>query len=256
MKCPSCGATGQEGKFCAQCGAALQGSCPSCGAALAPGSRFCTKCGTPAGAPPAGARAGIGGVGWPWIAGAAVLLVVVVMLFLPDRVAEPEPRATSPGAAPLGGAPPVSGDGLLSGDMRTNADRLFNRIMAAAEQGNEAEVAQFMPMAIQAYGMVEDLDHDGLFHLAILHRTAGAPDQAMATAERILSDAPQHILALGVAAAAAADAGDTARANELHRRLLDAYPAEAAKPLPEYVDHQRMLPEYRRAAQEALGQGG
>ena len=143
--------------------------------------------------------------------------------------------------------------GGLSNDMRTNADRLFNRIMMAAEQGNEAEVAQFMPMAIQAYDMVDNLDNDGLFHLALLHLTAGSPDAALDVANRILEDGPNHLLGLAVAAQAAADAGNAQAANEYWGRYLDAYDAEAGKPLPEYVDHQPLLSEYRSMARDATG---
>ena len=167
---------------------------------------------------------------------------------------------TGGGAAPVGGAPgagadAMSGDGLLSNDMRTNADRLFNRVMAAAEQDDRAQVDQFMPMAIQAYGMVDELDDDGIYHLAILHLTAGQLDSARAAAGRILEESPDHVLALGVAAEAAAAGGDDAEAERLYRRLLDTYATEAARPLPEYVDHQRMLTEYRSQAREHIGEG-
>jgi hypothetical protein len=253
MKCPSCGAENQKGKFCAECGAGLDTQCPSCGAAVTPGARFCTSCGEPIGAE---ADAGGGGSRAPWLIAAAAVLVVLLVLFLPDdteRVRAPvtdSPAPVSPGAP--GGA---GGMGGLSSDMRTNADRLFNRIMMAAEQGNQAEVDQFMPMAVQAYGMVDGLDDDGVYHLAILQRTAGEFDQARETADRILEQSPDHILALGVAADAAQAAGDTGAANALWERLLEAYPAEAGKPLPEYMDHQTMLGEYRRMAQEATGEG-
>lgn len=146
----------------------------------------------------------------------------------------------------------VGGSGLSS-DMRTNADRLFNRIMMAAEQGNEAEVAQFMPMAIQAYGMVDDLDDDGLFHLGLLHLTAGSHQEALQTAQRILDRDPSHLLGLAVAAQAAESLGDDAGAAGYWERYLDAYETEAGKPLPAYVDHQPILPEYRAMAREALG---
>ncbi|MBW3554947.1 MAG: tetratricopeptide repeat protein [Gemmatimonadetes bacterium] len=194
---------------------------------------------------------------WPLILGAAALLVVVLVLMLPrrvDRAGAPEVVRPASGAAPVGSGAPVPGDGLLSSDMRTNADRLFNRVMGAAQQGDRAEVSRFAPMAIQAYGLVEDLDDDGVLHLAMLHLTAGDPARAQATASRILRDSPDHILALGVAAAAARRAGDEAEARTLYRRLLDGYPQEAVKPRPEYVDHQAMLPEYRRIAREALGE--
>lgn len=173
-----------------------------------------------------------------------------------DRAGAPETVRPVTGAPPAAPGAPAPADGLLSSDMRTNADRLFNRVMGAAQRGDQAEVSRFMPMAIQAYNMVEDLDDDGILHLAMLHLTAGDPSGARATADRILDGSPDHILALGVAAAAARQAGDEPAARELYRRLLEAYPEEAVKPLPEYTDHQAMLPEYRRIARAALGEAG
>jgi tetratricopeptide (TPR) repeat protein len=169
--------------------------------------------------------------------------VVVLILLIPERAERAGPiRATDPAATPLG---PDAG---FTGDLRTDADRLFNRVMAAAEEGRRDEVEQFMPMALQAYEMVPDLDDDGLFHLAILYETASDYPMARATAERILADAPDHILGLGVAGSASAAAGDSATADAYFRRLLDGYQAEAGRLRPEYVDHQPMLEEYRRLA--------
>jgi hypothetical protein len=253
MKCPSCGADDQTGKFCAACGAGLDVQCSSCGAEIPAGARFCTACGEPV----AGASTEPSSRA-PWIIAviSVVVVVALVAVFLPRGTTTAGPGANSPSAPFMGAGDPQgsTGGAALSADMRTNADRLFNRIMMAAEQGNEAEVAQFMPMAIQAYGMVDDLDNDGIYHLAMLHLTAGSFDQALETSQRILDDEPEHLLGLAVAAEAAAGAGDSARADAYWRRYLDAYPAEASKPLPEYVDHQPMLGEYQGLAQEALGQ--
>ena len=56
--CPSCGAAVTAGqKFCAECGtpvgvaapAAVQAKCTHCGATLTPGLKFCTQCGHPVG---------------------------------------------------------------------------------------------------------------------------------------------------------------------------------------------------------------
>ena len=257
MKCPKCGAEEQAGKYCAECGAALDANCSNCGEALAPGAGFCTACGEPV----AGRASGSPGSKAPWIIAVAAVIVVLLVLFLPG---DTEPVRAPAGAG--GGAPgaPLSGPGAggqpgmggLSSDMRTNADRLFNRIMLAAEQGNQAEVAQFMPMAIQAYDMVEDLDEDGLYHLALLHLTAGDHGSARRTAQRILDSAPNHVLALAVAARAAEEAGEDIAAATLWERLVENYPAEAAKPLPEYVDNEQMLTIYRQEALEALGRDG
>lgn len=192
----------------------------------------------------------------PWLIGAFSIIVVValVMAYLPGKSGS-APRAPTSTEAPFmgSGGGGGAGPGQLSSDMRTNADRLFNRIMTAAEQGNEAEVNQFMPMAIQAYGMVDNLDDDGLFHLSLLHLTAGSFDEAIQTAQRILDGNPNHLLGLAVSAQAEEAAGDSAAANQYWQRFLDAYSSEAGKPLPEYVDHQQILPEYRTMAREALG---
>ena len=253
MKCPNCGAEDQTGKFCAACGAALDATCPSCGAAVPAGASYCTACGKPVGAEVGGAGAGSSLA--PWVIGALSLAIVAVLVvfYLPDG-SEPGPPTGATQAPFMGGEGGAPGGTGLSADMRTNADRLFNRIMTAAEQGNEAEVAQFMPMAIQAYEMVEGLDNDGLFHLALLHLTAESPDPALATADRILADNPDHLLGLAVAAQAAEAAGQEAQATGYWQRFLDAYETEAAKPLPEYVDHQPILPEYRAMAREATEQ--
>lgn len=49
VQCPSCGAKVAKGKkFCSDCGAAMPVPvvCPSCGAEVAAGKKFCGKCGT------------------------------------------------------------------------------------------------------------------------------------------------------------------------------------------------------------------
>lgn len=249
MTCPSCGAEDQGGNFCSHCGAALPRACPSCGHPPLPNGRYCTRCGEE--------LIGRQRPRWPYYLAAAAAVVLVLMLFLPRQTERAgPPRMTSPASGPAPGAGDAAGAVRLSGDMRENADRLFNRIMAAAERGDRDEVARFTPMAVQAYEMVPELDEDGLYHLAVLHLTAGNPGQALAAAERILARSPDHVLALGIGARAAAEAGDDDRARSLYRRLLEAYPSEAARPRPEYSDHRRMLAEYRQAARAYLGDAG
>ena len=43
--CPFCGKETPKGKFCMECGAALENKCPNCGAEVPAGAKFCLECG-------------------------------------------------------------------------------------------------------------------------------------------------------------------------------------------------------------------
>lgn len=263
MTCSSCGSE-TTGRFCSNCGAA-QGAaaCPKCGHESAAGARFCDQCGTAIAAPaaPAKAAAGIGGgasakagagkgPGSPlvwYMAGAfmvGLILVVAYPVYGPDR--------ETPGPAPAapGGAAAVD---LSSMTPRQAADRLFNRVMTAASAGNEAEVINFLPMAIGAHELVEDLDADGKFHLVLLRLQGSLDEAGLATAEEILAEQPDHLLGLAGAADASLALGDTASARAFFQRWLDAYDAEMAKGLTEYSDHSQIFPTTRATAEALLG---
>jgi predicted nucleic acid-binding Zn ribbon protein len=251
MKCPNCG-TESEGRFCSSCGASLRAAnCPECDAPLAAGARFCTRCGHEI----TGARrrrapaATSSGSNLPWyIAGGVLIVLVVVLLYPVLRSGDDVPaRGAAPFGATQGGGPPP-----LNGSPREQADRLYNRIMAAREQGDTSDAVFFAPMGIQAYQSAEPLDDDGLYHLAAIQIVAGDHAAARATAERILSRNPNHLLGLAIAAEAAEGDGDPAAARQYHARLVDAYESEIGRPLPEYQDHARILPDYLNAARGAL----
>lgn len=253
MKCPSCG-TESEGRFCAACGASLRtGNCAECGTKLDPGARFCTRCGHEVGPGSrrprtAGADAG-GSSNLPWYIAGGMLLVLVLVLLVPmlgGRDDVPAP-GTAPFGASQGGGPPP-----LDGSPREQADRLFNRIMSAREQGDTTDARFFAPMGIQAYTSAEPLDDDGLYHLATIHIVAGDYEAARAVAERILARSPNHLLGLAAAAEAAEGAGDQDAARNYHERLVAAYESEIGRGLPEYQDHARILPDYLNAARAAL----
>jgi hypothetical protein len=255
MQCPSCGAEAR-GKFCSACGASLRAThCAECGAKLVPGARFCNSCGNRvAGTAGSGGKASpahrTDRSNLPWyIAGGVLLVVLVVLVASMFRGGETPLGGASPLDAPVApGTPPP-----LTGTPREMADRLFNRIMEARERGDMATARQFAPMGIQAYEAAEPLDHDGLYHLAIIHVVAGNHEEAVATAERVLSDNPNHLLSLAAAAEALEAAGDSAAARAHHERFLAAYEAEVGRPIQEYMDHARVLPEYREAALRATG---
>ncbi|NJD10698.1 MAG: zinc ribbon domain-containing protein [Gemmatimonadetes bacterium] len=252
MKCPGCGKESQ-GRFCSHCGTPLQaGQCSACGARLTPGTRFCTQCGARVAGATAPARVTSGNLGW-YIA-ASVLAVLILALGIDmafGRKQTPAPAGVSlsetPGAAVTDAAP-----GPLSGTPREQADRLFNRIMTAREAGDTAQISMFLPMALQAYRAIE-LDHDGLYHLAMLETLSGDAGAGLATARRILDTYPDHLLALASAAEASARQGDSAAARQYWQHYLDAYGKEKGKTLQEYVDHERILPEYEATARQAVG---
>lgn len=265
--CPRCGAEVSGGNFCSQCGASLEtGSCPSCGADAPPGDRFCTQCGASlsTGATGAAAAAGSGkgdrddgGLGW-WVAGfllVALILFLVVPILQPDRGQQdgaPSAGPTAggePGGSGVGPAPNVD---LSSMTPREAADRLFDRVMRAAEQGDSTEARNFLPMAIGAYERARPLDADGLFHLSILQQTGLDFEVALETARQGLQENPDHLLLLSAAAGAAQELGDTATARRHYSHMLEVWEAERASGREEYQIHSTLLPRIREDAETFL----
>ncbi len=98
MKCPSCGAATEGGRFCSNCGAALEKpECPGCGHKPPAGARFCNQCGAAMGGSATGGSTLPGAQGnqvaW-WMAGALLLgliLVIAYPVYGPGRPAVPAP---------------------------------------------------------------------------------------------------------------------------------------------------------------------
>ena len=246
--CPSCGAAG-EGRFCASCGTALAGaSCASCAAALTPGSHFCHRCGTPAGAGPVATSRGFGAA-LPWGV-AALALCCVIALVVGQRFGDRPMAAgtadvldgangqgatpiTAPGAAgaPAGQMPRAPDISQMTPAQR--AERLYDRIMTENEAGNTETVKTFMPMAVAAYEMIAPLNLDQRYDLGRLGEVGGDLALARAEADTILATRPTHLLGLSLAARLARQAGDLTRARQLDARLLAAEPKERTAGLPE-----------------------
>lgn len=242
--CPSCGADA-SGKFCANCGAPLQGAvCGACRAPLTPGAKFCHRCGAPAGVGAAAAeRSGIGNA-LPW-AVAAIALLALIALAAGQRFGRAPLTASggtsglttpTPMGAPVEGrtrAPDIS---QLSASER--AERLYDRIMGAAERGRADTVQFFMPMALQAYAALGTLSVDQRYDLGRLAEVAGNAALATAQADTILRAQPRHLLGLVLASRAARLRNDERSAARYLERLTQAERAERQKQLPEYLLHQ------------------
>jgi tetratricopeptide (TPR) repeat protein len=177
----------------------------------------------------------------------ALILVLVLPTFRSQPSPSAEPTAPFQQASPGATTPPP-----LSANMRENADRLFNRVMEARETGDSAGVKQFAPMGVMAYENAGELDNDGLYHLSLLQIAASDFPAALSTARRILTVAPDHLLALSAAADASALMNDSATARRYYEHFLRVLPVEKDKQLPEYLDHARVFPRLENEARSFL----
>ncbi|MBL8918781.1 MAG: hypothetical protein JNJ54_07990 [Myxococcaceae bacterium] len=186
----------------------------------------------------------------------ALVAGAIAAAFITSKEPAPSAAPVAPMAAPA--MPPMASPPFAPpmpsqpASPREAADELFNAAMMAAERNDQATLARVLPGAMAAYRALSPLDGDGSFHLAALELTGGRFSEARATCAAVLTTNPKHLLALGVSLRAAERAGDTAAARGFAQRLLEAYDGEASRPLPEYQDHQRMLPAYRAEAMAAL----
>ena len=131
---------------------------------------------------------------------------------------------------------------------RERFDRLFARVMTAAEAGDTAQAMQFAPMALMAYAQLGEVDQDARFHVALVQAQVGDWAAAAATADTMLAETPDHLLALLILEAAAERRGDAAAVAELRRRFLAAEARELAAGRQEYTDHRNALDEFRARA--------
>jgi hypothetical protein len=250
--CPSCGAQ-TSGKFCSECGASLaRGSCSKCGARLSARAKFCPECGTPTaggGRAPVPPRAGARSDRTAWyVAGAAVLGLLVVIVVLVGRKSVPPSGAEAPT-----GAPGRAVTDLSTMSPREQADRLYNRIMILHEAGKADSVSFFAPMALQAYANLgSDLDADARLHLGLVELAIGQADAAAAQGDTIIRRARTHLFGWLLEGQAALSAGDSASARRAFRAFLQNYQSERGKSLPEYGEHAQMLEDARSQAQRLV----
>ena len=235
--CPSCGAAA-SGRFCGNCGTQLVSApCPGCGTPRDPSSRFCPSCGRPAGAAGSGPVARTPSVRWMVAAAAGVVAAGALAWAIAGNDAAPSAAS----AASATSAPPD----LSQLSPRERFDRLFNRVMAAAEAGDSVEVRQFLPMAQMAYRQLDAVDADARYHMALLHLQGGEGPAALAQADSIVTRAPSHLFAVLIREADAVRRGDSAGARAAREAFLAAYAGEIALERPEYAEHRTALERFR-----------
>jgi hypothetical protein len=244
--CPACGAAA-SGNFCSACGASLQPrSCARCRTPLGAQARFCHRCGQAAGRGTGGSER----AAWIFAGTLSALLVGLIVYNVVTQDPEPQiPNMANVGAAagdtaaPAGAAPDIS---QLS--PRERFDRLFNRIMQAAEQGDTAQVQRFTPMALGAYAQLDTVDVDARYHAAVIRLQTGDIAGAHALADTILDQSPDHLLGHLVRGTAATLANDPGARAQAEREFLRRYDREMAAGRQEYRDHAPVIEEFKREA--------
>jgi hypothetical protein len=250
--CPACGNPG-SGKFCSNCGAVRESvGCSSCGAQVSPAARFCSACGQPAGG---GTAAGPDRTPWivAGVALAGLLAVLLIMVARDSKVAPAEASvAATPASQPVEAPPDISN---MSARERFNA--LYNRVMRAAQSGDEATVSRFTPMALVAYSQLDTIDADARYHAALLKVHTGDADAARALGDTIVAQDPAHLFGFVVRGTVARFRKDEKELSRAYSGFLKQYDKEIKLERPEYSEHQTSLNDFRKAALAASpGSGG
>jgi hypothetical protein len=175
-------------------------------------------------------------------------LLGVVILKVRQAPVVVDPEIAGPVAAPgATGTPPD----ISNLSPRERFDRLFNRVMRAAESGDEATVSNFAPMALSAYAMLDQVDADARYHAALIDLHTGNIDAASALADSILTTEPGHLFGYVVRGTIARFQKNDAVLRQAYKDFLAHYPAEKRRARPEYEDHARAVEEFRNAAEAA-----
>jgi hypothetical protein len=248
--CAACGAP-LVGRYCSHCGAPAEpGACVACGTRLSPGARFCHRCGAPAGAPAPTARRER--IAWT-VAGAVALVALLLVVW---RVGGARPTVPDMGNAGniVGGdtLPARRAPDISAMSPRERFARLNDRVMQGALAGDSQTVAQFAPMALGAYALLDTVDADARYHAAMINLTIGDIPSALALADSIQAGAPQHLFADVLRGEIADRANDTAALNRAYRRFLDHFDAEIRTGRAEYADHRAVLDDFRTRATASL----
>jgi hypothetical protein len=205
---------------------------------VAEASRFCPSCGAQLTQPPASPANLIRYA--PWIL--TGLLGLVLVLLVARR--SPGPTVEAPPASPVQGAPPD----ISNMSPAERFERLYKRIITAAQSGDQATVNQFMPMATAAFGMLDTVTVDARYHMAMLELHVGDMNAAAAQADTIRKTDPDHLFSYVIAAAVARWKKDDQARDAAYREFMKRYDAQIATGKPEYTEHKSMLDDVKRAA--------
>lgn len=226
-----------------------ESECPSCGTVLHPDARFCHSCGVPAKSPPV-ARKGNWKATALFATGITIwcfaVVYVGVKFIAGENAAKSDPHANI--ASPTGPrSQPVD---LSKITPLEAADRLFNRVMAAHENGDIDEAMRFAPMALQAYQLVDPLDADARYHVGLLSLVTGDIENARAQIENLTRESPNHLLGLILQFNIAEQIGDEKAASEARMQFARAYNVQINSGRPEYEAHRVTIESFHASTAE------
>jgi hypothetical protein len=217
---------------------------------LGSGARFCSQCGTTAGA---GAAPVNRNERLLWFLGGGVVVALVGALALSLSKGSAPPAAAGAAEAPFAAGGGGAAPDITNMTPRERFDRLFDRIMRAAESGDENTVTTFAPMAIQAYGMLDTVDADARYHLALIELHTGDVDGARAQGDSILKQQPGHLFGYVIKGTIARFQKDNEALAKAYAGYLVHLDQETAAKRPEYAAHPRALEEFTKQARAPRG---
>lgn len=180
--------------------------------------------------------------------------MLVLLLVMTVRGSRGEAVAASAGAmTPSGEIEAVPPD-ISQMSPKERFDRLYNRVMQAAQSGDDGTMRRFMPMALGAYEMLDTVDADARYHAALLRVHNGDVEGSRALGDSILAAQPGHLLGYVVLGTTARWRKDDAAMSRAYREFLARYDAEMKADRREYTEHRSSIDEFRRSA-EAAGRG-
>ena len=178
------------------------------------------------------------------------LLLVGAIVY---QVVSQRPAPAAPEMANVGSAGPDGSTGpapdISRMSPRERFDRLFNRIMQAAERGDSVQVARFTPMALGAYDQLDSVDADARYHAAVLRLQSGDLAGARALADTILAEAPGHLFGYLIRGTAAQLGRDSAALSRARADFLAHYSQEIGSKRVEYVEHGPVIEEFKQEAE-------
>ena len=187
------------------------------------------------------------------LVGFAIVVGVAIVAYNAGRSASSGPggiRAASTMGGTAVGPPDIS-----TMSPREQADRLFEVVMTAHEQGDFGRVDQFASMALQAYGGIGPLDADAHYHVGLMSAITGNAAEARARIDSMRSVAPDHLLATMLSATVAQMESNSEAVSAAERKFTQDYDAEIATNRVEYQMHERAITNFK-ARVEAMEEGG